>query len=90
MMLFHTCTCVGNVVSEAGIDLEIIEVGVKDESFSDEVGFSDEAGDDDEISSEIQELTAKESREVSIFTYVCTNHCNDILCIFLPNTVAIA
>ena len=61
------CTNIGSNVNEADVDLEIIEIKSKGENVSDEACFSDEIGIDDEISSEIQELIAKGSCEVSKF-----------------------
>lgn len=80
------CICVGDDISETGVDIEITEITTKEESYSDEGGFNDETGIDDEISSEIQELTAKESHEVSnilciltIYRYMCTQTFTDTL-----------
>lgn len=58
---------IGSDVNEADVDLEIIEIKSKGNIVSDEACFSDEIGIDDEISSEIQELTAKGSCEVNTF-----------------------
>ena len=61
---FFMCTGVGSDVNEADVDLEVIEIKSKGDIVSDEACFSDEI---DEISSEIQELTAKGSCEVNTF-----------------------
>ena len=68
MFVLYVYTCVGGL-SETGVDLAITELKSKEEIFS-EASFSDEPGIDDEISSEIQELTAKGSYEVSTFVSI--------------------
>jgi len=74
----HICIFIGNDADEAGVDLEIMEVGLIKEDknaiiVSDKAGFVDEIGIGDETSSEIHELTAKESCEVSICSHAYTH-----------------